>query len=159
MDHKHNEIRKSKSDTTKKRRCSFAAIGDLYPSREEHHVVSTPSLTRLHNTAVFDLSQKTDQSRYTEFQQGLLCKNTVEFTDVDFCFVCNAKSNDQWVLKPSIEITGMKFYTPSGDMLPVYRQLFLCPPCRVVVDEKKQNKLLLSSSVVKITNEAHAYFF
>jgi hypothetical protein len=120
---------------------------------------SMPSLSlKKNNAAVLDLSQKTNREQFSEFQDGLLCKNTKSFDTVDFCFVCNRHVvPDEWALKPSIEITGMKF-NGAANMIPVYRQIFLCPACCQDVDERKQHKTLLSASVIKMTNNAREFF-
>jgi hypothetical protein len=156
---------------SKNRRHSFTIIGALHEEKKPREKrtnsltgddlvqtsFSTPSFAK--NAAVLDLSEKkkkTDQ--FTAFQDGVLCKNLKSFDNVDFCFVCDRRVViDEWVLKPSIEITGMKF-NGSADMIAVYRQIFLCPGCCQEIDARKQYKSLLSGSVIKITQNARDFF-
>ncbi len=97
-----------------------------------------------------------DVTRYQVHAGGLLNRNRLAFGEVDFCFVCETplKLDEAFA---SVECTGIKSDRAhyEGAVVAVYRQLFLCDKCYVVVlDARKRD----ASYRVKMAERALVYF-
>ena len=85
---------------------------------------------------------------YTEYLDGLRYENKRPFGTPKFCFICD---KEEKFLLPRVRISGEKYGPDSpGRMIPVYRQLFICPPCEEKY--KDERKVVMSLT-------AHAAYF
>ena len=116
--------------------------------------LSAPSFKRRND--ILDYSSSAEHIIYTSYNDGLLRRNSMSFDSVDFCFVCDSSTHEYEItLKAMIDITGMKFQDFADEMIPVYRQIFICPTCFNEVEQKKADG---SYKLIKITSHAHSYF-
>lgn len=83
-----------------------------------------------------------DAAVYQPYEGGLLHRNRLSFSEVDFCFVCECalRMDDAY---PSVECTGLKTdrtHYPSGETVSVFRQLIMCDKCYInVLDAHKRD--------------------
>lgn len=79
-----------------------------------------------------------DKVAYQNYRNGWLCKNTKPFENVTFCFSCECTAATS-ALIVCIEKTGTKIV--QGALVPIYRELYLCPACHTQVEQlRSENK-------------------
>lgn len=128
-------------------------VGKLTVSKSGE-IVSHATTTTTEDDDIIDYSPKEkladelndNKPSYHSYKNGLLCENKQPFTGLQFCFACE---KEDVKLLPTKKVTSRKL-DGDGNMIQVYRQLFLCHSC---IEDSK------GKGLVKISPRTYATYY